>query len=237
MALKNTPAPVFETEDNSETEGIVMEPANMETTPAAEVKTTTLATQGSRAVATASAVMKQNVISGLQDAFRVEYDSLPSIGASQGTFSIKSDDTDIGPEIKIQLLSYQDSYTCGPNDTKADVELVKYSDDGITSRDGVDLRKHLNDLLEQGYTKAKIAHRVILVGELLDTKNPCNNIGELVQIDLPDSGRRAFNSYTLQASYAVAKGRKTPEEATILTLKAVIEKSKAGEKYTKVAIS
>ena len=209
----------------------------METTPAAEVKTTALATKGSRAVATASAVMKQNVISGLQDAFRVEYDSLPSIGASQGTFSIKSDDTDIGPEIKIQLLSYQDSYTCGPNDTKADVELVKYSDDGITSRDGVDLRKHLNDLLEQGYTKAKIAHRVILVGELLETKNPCNNIGELVQIDLPDSGRRAFNSYTLQASYAVAKGRKTPEEATILTLKAVIEKSKAGEKYTKVAIS
>ena len=237
MALKNTPAPVFETEDDTETEGIVMEPTNMETTPAAEVKTTALATQGSRAVATASAVIKQNVISGLQDAFRVEYDSLPSIGASQGTFSIKSDDTDIGPEIKIQLLSYQDSYMCGPNDTKADVELVKYSDDGITSRDGVDLRKHLNDLLEQGYTKAKIAHRVILVGELLETKNPCNNIGELVQIDLPDSGRRAFNSYTLQASYAVAKGRKTQEEATILTLKAVIEKSKGGGKFTKVAIS
>lgn len=199
--------------------------------------TTALATAGQRALTTASAVMKANVISGLQDAFRVEFDSLPAIGASQGTFNFKADDTDIGSEIKIQLLSYQDSYTCGPNDTKADVELVKYSDDGVTSRDGVNLKQHLDDLLAQGYSKAKIAHRVVLVGELLESKVPTEKVGELVMVDLPDSGRRSFQTFTLQVSYAVAKGRKTPEEASILTLKAVPEKTKAGEKYTKVVIS
>ena len=91
-------------------------------------KTTALAAAGTRALTTASSVMKANIISGLQDAFRVEYDSLPAVGASLGTFVRKADETDLGPELKLQLLSYQESWVASPNDTKADVELVKYAD-------------------------------------------------------------------------------------------------------------
>ena len=197
-------------------------------------KTTALAAAGTRALTTASSVMKANIISGLQDAFRVEYDSLPAVGASLGTFVRKADETDLGPELKLQLLSYQESWVASPNDTKADVELVKYADNSKTARDGTDLAAHVEDLKAQGYSKAKINHRVILVGELLEASKDDSMVGDLIMVDLPDSGRRSFNTFTLQASYAVAKGRKSAEEATILTLKAVNDKTKSGEKFTKV---
>lgn len=200
-------------------------------------KTTALAAAGTRALTTASSVMKANIISGLQDAFRVEYDSLPAVGASLGTFVRKADETDLGPELKLQLISYQESWVASPNDTKADVELVKYADNSKTARDGTDLAAHVEDLKAQGYGKAKINHRVILVGELLEASKDDSMVGDLIMVDLPDSGRRSFQTYTLQASYAVAKKRKTEEEATILTLKAVNDKTKSGEKYTKVVIS
>ena len=245
MALKNAntnaTAATFETEEMDETmtqnTAPATEQATSATTALATSATTALATPLTSALATANSVVKMNVISALKDAFRVEFDSLPGIGASQGTFNLKADDTDIGAEISIQLLSYQESWTVGPNDTKADVELVKYSDDGVTSRDGINLLAHLEDLKAQGYSKAKIAHRVILVGELLATAKDCDKVGELVMVDLPDSGRRAFNTYVIQASYAVAKGRKTADEAAILKLKAVPEKTKSGERYMKVVFA
>ena len=246
MALKpNTAtastAAAFESEDGLDDTAQVNNTTATEntTTMNTSTQTTEVAVARTSALANPSAtsIMSANVISGLKDAFRVEFDSLPAIGASQGTFNLKADDTDLGAEVKIQLMSYQSSWVASPNDSKADVELVKYSDDGITSKCGVNLMAHVEDLKAQGYTKAKIAHRVILVGELLESKIPCDNVGELVMIDLPDSGRRAFNTFTLQASYAVAKGRKSVEDASILILKAVPEKTKNGEKFTKVAIS
>lgn len=234
MALNKantTAAAQFEDMDAGDTAEVVQAAATQ----------TAVAVQTPRALAapasTAAAVISQNVLAGMKDAFRVDYDSLPGIGASQGTFTLKADDEDIGNEIKLQLISYQASHVASPNDTKADIDLVKYSDDGITSRDGVNLAAHIEDLKAQGYKNAKIAHRVILVGELVAAAKETDKIGELVMIDLPDSGRRAFNTFTLQASYAVARGRKTPEEASLLTLKAVPEKTRNGDKYTKVAIS
>lgn len=237
MALNkaNTTAATFESEEGlDETMTQDTAPTTAAADAPASTTTTALAAPRTSALATANAVAKMNVISGLKDAFRVEFDSLPAIGASQGTFSLKADDTDIGAEISIQLLSYQESWVASPNDTKADVELVKYSDDGVTSRDGVNLLAHIEDLKAQGYGRAKINHRVILVGELIATAKGCDKVGELVMVDLPDSGRRAFNTYVIQASYAVAKGRKTAEDAAILKLKAVPEKTKSGEKFTKV---
>ena len=247
MALNkaNATAATFEAEDETldqaadtgTTEAVTVEAATGAVATSEAPKTTALAAAGTRALTTASSVMKANIISGLQDAFRVEYDSLPAVGASLGTFVRKADETDLGPELKLQLISYQESWVASPNDTKADVELVKYADNSKTARDGTDLAAHVEDLKAQGYGKAKINHRVILVGELLEASKDDSMVGDLIMVDLPDSGRRSFNTFTLQASYAVAKGRKSAEEATILTLKAVNDKTKSGEKYTKVVIS
>ena len=244
LKSKNSTAD-FETEDETTTtagattagEVNTAEAATPVVEPATPTNTTSaLANVGSRAV-TAATVVKTNIISGLKDAFRVDFDSLPAIGASNGAFQLKADDPDLGKELKLQLISYQESWVASPNDTKADVELVKYSDDGVTSRDGVNLLMHLEDLKAQGYGKAKIGHRNILVGELISASVDADVVGGLVMVDLPDSGRRSFNSYTLQASYAVAKGRKTADEAAVLTLTATPDKTRSGEKYTKIVIS
>ena len=245
MALNKATAATFEAEDETldqaadtgTAEAVTVEATDGAVATSEAPKTTALAAAGTRALTTASSVMKTNVISGLKDAFRVEFDSLPAIGASLGTFVRKADETDLGPELKLQLISYQESWVASPNDTKADVELVKYADNSKTARDGTDLAAHVEDLKAQGYGKAKINHRVILVGELLEAPKDDSMVGDLIMVDLPDSGRRSFNTFTLQASYAVAKGRKSAEEATILTLKAVNDKTKSGEKYTKVVIS
>lgn len=243
MALRPTSAPAaapaFESED--ETTNAASAPApTPAAAPAPTASTSTaVATQGTRAVATATAVMKQNVLSSMKDAFRVEFDSLPRILASQGSFQFKDTDEDLGDQVQIQLMSYQDSWTCGPNDTKADGELVKYADNPTTAQDGTDLKEHLDFLRREGWSKAAIAHRCVIVGEFISStgKVASDRTGELVQMDLPESGRRSFNTYQLQASYAVAKGRKTAEEAALLTVKAVKEKSKTGEIYTKTVFA
>lgn len=214
--------------------------AESASTAAAAPATTAVATQtaNSRALSSASAVVSKNVLSGMKDAFRVEFDSLPAIAANQGSFAFKDTEQELGASIVLQLMSYQDSYVASPNDTKADIELVKYSEDGVTAKDGTNLLAHVADLKEQGYTKAKLSHRCVLVGELISSSvEGVERVGELVQIDMPESGRRGFNTATLQASYAVAKGRKTVEEASILTLKAVKETTKSGEKFTKIVFA
>jgi hypothetical protein len=235
-------APAFEAMDD-DTATTVQSAAATPTAAPAPAATTEVAVQKSSALAVARpnavAVVKQNVLSGMKDAFRVEFDSLPRILASQGSFQFKDTEEDLGDQVQMQLMSYQDSWTCGPNDTKADAELVKYADNPDTANDGTDLKAHLDDLKAQGYSKASIAHRCVIVGELISSngKVASDRTGELVQMDLPESGRRSFNTYQLQASYAVGKGRKTAEEAALLTIKAVKEKSKAGEMYTKTVFA
>ena len=242
MALRNNENTAntnaaFESED--ETAATAAPAGTTATATAAPAATTAVATQTTRAVSTAKAVVTQNVLSDKKDAFYVEFDSMPRLAAEQGSFTLKdSSEADLGAEIKMELMSYQESWVASPNDKKADVELVKYSDDGIDSKDGVNLQQHIADLKEQGYDKAKIAHRCIIVGELLSAGPAgADLVGKLVQVDLPETGRRSFNAYTLQASWAVGKGRKTAAEAAVLTLKAVKEKSRNNEVYTKIVIS
>jgi hypothetical protein len=241
MSLRNnTPTsatPAFEADEDGVIEQAAQDAAVSEPT------TSAVATQTPRAVATATATAKsvvtQNVLSSKLNAFHVEWDSVPRISAEQGSFTTKgTTEEDLGAEVHIELMSYQYRWVASPNDKKADVELVKYSDDGITSNDGTDLKAHLEDLREQGYSKAKIAHRCIIVGELVKTAKGGEDILEqLIQVDLPESGRKSFEAYQLQASWAVAKGRKSVADTANLILKAVKDKTKSGEVYTKIVFS
>ena len=237
MALKNAP-PAAETKFEEQEPAEATAPAAAAAEPAKEAPSTALAAApppASRAVSTAASVISKNVLSGLKDAFHVDFDSLPSIAANQGSFAFTDSEQELGTEIVVQLMSYQDSWVASPNDTKADKELVKYSEDGVTAKDGTNLLAHVTDLKEQGFSKAKLAHRCVLVGELIKAGvEGIDRVGELVQIDMPESGRCGFNTFTLQASYAVAKGRKSVDQAATLTLRAVKEKTKAGEQYTKI---
>jgi len=236
---KNTQAQPFEQmEDESDidaTEGSsTVEKVEQEPTKA--VATVTAKTSALAPTMTAASVMKTNIISGLKNAFQVEWDTLPSVVAELDGFVIKANnDLNLGKEISIQIMSYQDSFVASPNDKKADKELVKYSDDGVTAKDGTDMRQHIEDLKEQGYSRATVSNRMVLVGELLT--EGFDLTGQLVQVNLSDTGRRSFNSYTVQASFAVAKGRKTQEEATRVLLSITKGKTNSGEVYPKVVVS
>lgn len=246
-STETTKATAFEAMDESPAETMTQkatEPTTetvthkaTESVAEAPVNAIAVAAPRTGALTTAKAITMASTLSVMKDALHVDYDSLPCLGATQGSFTVKTDDAELGSEIKLQLLSFQDSYVCSPNDEEADKELVKYSDDGVTAKDGTDMKAHLEDLRQQGFKNAKISHRVVLVGELLSSQEPHELVGQLVQIDLPETGRRAFNTYSLQASYAVAKGKKTAEEAAVLTLKAIKDKSRDGKVFTKVAIS
>ena len=226
MALKN--APMFE-EMNDSVEQAEQDAAVVETTTAVAVVTPT-------GLAKPAPNIMRNVFLDIQNAFPVTFSSPPSVQASQGSFAMR-DGPDMGGEITMELISWQDAWTVGPNDTNADKELVKYADNPVTAGDGTNLDAHLQDLKDQGYTKAKKAHRRILVGELISTKGDQSKAGTLIQINLPDTGRIAFDDYQMQGSFAVKKGRKTADEVLKLKLEAIKAKTPKGEIYTRVGIS
>ena len=186
---------------------------------------------------TAKAVALVNVVSDVKDAFHVDFDSLPRIIAEQGSMVMKEGAIELGTFIKLKMLSFQDSYVCSPNDNKAPKELVKFSEDGKVDREGNCLFAHVRELKEQGWVKAKISHRLVVVGELLATGNGAGPIEDLVQIDLSETGRKSFNTYTLQASYKVAKGKFSAEDSTILRMTAEKARSTSGDVYTKVVVA
>lgn len=244
MALRNTPAADFEAEDTGAAEQVAQDAGVKETaggeTFAGIVATAVVgAIQTTRAVSTARSVVTQNVLSNKKDAFHIEWDSVPRISAEQGAFVVKdSSEEDLGGEIKIELMSYQSRWVATPKDNKADIELVKFSDDGIEASDGTNLKEHVKDLLEQGWPKSKIDHRCVIVGELVSTAKGGESLKQgLIQVDLPESGRKSFEAYQLQASWAVGKGRKSADDVSMLTLKAVKDKTKSGDVYTKIVIS
>lgn len=228
---KTNTAAAFESEDE------VIAATSTVATPAAKAAAAS-ATQVALKAVGAVAVQSQNVISDLKDAFPLEWDSLPRVLATNGSFFFKDDERNaIGDEIVLSLITYQDQWVVSPNDRKADTDLLKFADNETTAKDGTDLKQHLAELKELGWEKAAITKRLIVAGEMLKANKDDSRVGQLVLIDLPPTGVASFKSYTLQASYAVAKGRKTAEDAKTVTLKAVVDTNKAKETFTKIVFS
>ena len=254
MGLKNaTPVDnsAFEDMDGNEgTEGTVEsqaatdEAAAADAAPAAEAapaKTSALAAQSGGRALTSATVMKQNVLSGLKDAFHISFDAVPRVKAEQGDLLLVDPEISLGTHVVLEVVSYQDRWVASPGDNKAPIELVKFSDNEHTADDGTDLNEHVRMLQEQGYGKAKKQQRLVVVGELLAVKSTAEDaqdlIGSLVQIDLPDSGRRSFQGHVLQVSFKVAKGRLDGAEAARMQFTATKERSKQGDAYTKITVS
>lgn len=210
--------------------------AGAETKPsAAEVAARALANHQSKASAVAVAAPKINtkVLAELRNALPVEFNSLAQVQAVQGSFRDKETETKMGETIRLRLLSWQDSWVVGPNDTKAPKDTVKYSDDGVTAKDGTLLQDHLKELKEK-YPKAKISQRVVVVGALLETEKPHKLNGELVQIDLSPQSRAMFLRYQANVAWRLATNALTEEDVLTVELSAVQAKGPDKEDYTKV---
>lgn len=210
--------------------------------PGTEPKTTTTAiaerAPNATAVSTSRAPAIKNVLAESKDLFRIDYDSLPRIAAEQGAFVLKGDKPEeLGKVLDCELVSFQDSWVASPGDNKADIELVKWSDDGKVARDGTDMVAHVAHLKSIGYDKAHISHRQVTVCELQRVDGKEHHMsGDLVQFDLPESGRKSFNTFNLQASWKVKKGLMLEDDAKQLRLTATKLTTKKGESYTKAVV-
>ena len=209
----SAPAPDFENPDEA---GIVAD------APAPAPKTTALAAASSRAVAIPGNI---HVLDSLKNALPVEFNTLAQVQPTQGQFMDKDKDESLGAEICIELLSFQDNYVATPNADEADVALVKFSDDGVTSKDGVNLQAHLEELRAMGYGNAKITKRVVLVGALLARAKGSDLIDELVQIDLAPSSKGLFDRYMANAAWKIKSGKLDPEVAKRIDLSARVAKN------------
>jgi len=167
-----------------------------------------------------------NVLSPLQNAMRVEYNTLESIIASQGNFKSRETNKSLGDEVVFEVLSFQDSFVVSPGDDKAPQDVVRYSDDGLTCSDGTSVQEHLHWLKTNGYPKASIKPRVVLVGAIESTSKASDLVGALVQFDLSPTSRVQWNRYMANSAFMVRAGKVTPDQ--LLRVRAVAESAMNG---------
>lgn len=174
------------------------------------------------AVSTRVAGKPRDVITEeFKDKMPLEWNTLHRIQCNQGQFlDMENGKKGIGVIIEMELMTFQDSWQISPgsNDPEA-TELVRYSDDGITTNQGENCVEYLNGLKEAGWDKAKIGARVVLAGILTKCDNP-ELIGRMIQMDLSTTSKAGFDRHRFQASYDVSRGLRNEDALRFLKLTA-----------------
>lgn len=193
--------------------------AEAATAHAAKKESTAVAPRASN---TAVAVPQRSIVSPfetMKSAFHVDYDTLLQVQGNQGQFMTKADKKSLGDTITMELMSFQDNYVISPGEEGPEAaKLVKYSDDGVTTKDGLDCKEYLKELIEAGYEKSKLSQRSVLVGVLLSSLKQKELEGTLFQIDMPPTSKKAFDRYQIQSAYDTSKGKYTVEAAKIIQM-------------------
>lgn len=171
-----------------------------------------------------------NPLEPLKNAFPVEFDTLRNLQINQGNVIDRETGKLLGDTIGLELLSFQDQWVVGPGgDDKSEEakDLVRYSDDGITSTKGDDMQEHLERLRSLGYKDAKITERMVICGALIDIgekgkKNVPDLQDSLVQINLPPTSKAAFKRYQMDQAFRIGKGLIEPDGAQIVKIECSI---------------
>lgn len=217
--------PAFEQDEDTTQTASTSAPANL---PA-----TTALTNSALAVHAKT----ENPLSELKNALTVEFNSLAALILSNGNLLLREGKKSVGDSIQLELLSYQDSYVVAPQDDKAPVSVVRFSNDGVTCSDGVtSVKEHLQWLHTNGYPKASLKSRVIIVGAVEKCAKAPDLIGTLVQIDLSPASRAQWLRYEANATYKFQKNLATKEGLRHIVVQAEI--STAGSNtYTLASFS
>lgn len=172
-----------------------------------------------------------DVLGPLKDALRVDYNTLAQLQVNQGNWLVKEGKKMLGDTIDFELLSFQDNYVISPGvDGDEALEFVKYSADGITTDDGLDVKEYLTQLRDElGYEKASMKQRTVLVLNLLGSS--ANGVeayyDKLYQVDLAPTSKTKFDAHRAQVSFSVTRGKRDPADCTrIRSSCSVVEKGK-----------
>jgi hypothetical protein len=198
-----TATPAFEGDDDS---------ATTTATTASDVKSdTAVAVKPASALAVATKV-DLRVMDSFKDAMTVDYNTLSQVIATNGNFVDRETKTVMGDTIMFTLLSFQDSYVVSPNSDEAPDELVKYSNDGKVCSDGTDVQEHLTFLKENGFPKASLKQRVVVVAAIEGAAKTDKFNGTLMQFDLSPASRTQWMRYTANVAYGLSVGKFKPEQ-------------------------
>lgn len=134
-----------------------------------------------------------------------EFGALPRITAEQGT--LLCDKEDLGNQIEITIISYNDAYTIAPNDNDAPGDLCRYSYDGVNLNDGsgMTVEEWIAELRPE-YPKAGSTHRYEIIALLNDAIEDHDEIGSVVQLSLSNQSAKQFDRYKLNSAMKLQQG-------------------------------
>lgn len=191
------------------------------------------ATQSPAAVALTQA---RDAFDQFRNALPVEYNTLDQIIASNGNFVERETKTVLGDTVHFDLLSFQDSFVVSPEDDNAPGEIVRYSNDGVVCSDGSDVKEHLDWLHQNGYPKARLKQRVVVVGAVTSAAKTDKFNGQLVQFDLSPASRTLWQRFAISAAYGLTTGRVTAAQVSKVKAEALL-KSRGNDTYTVASFS
>ena len=190
-----------------------------ETTKAAMSEARSLAVSKPTAVAVTRSTKLVNVLEELKDSLKVDYNTLPNLQINQGNWLVREGKKALGDVVDFELLSYQDQWVISPGtDGDEAAEFVRYSSDGVTTSMGENCNDYVTQLHNADYPNAAMKQRCVLVLNLLSVSKKGNEalLDTLYQVDLPPSSKSKFDAYRAQASFHVARGKKTADQAVII---------------------
>ena len=191
------------------------------------------ATKSTAAVALAQA---RDAFDQFRNALPVEYNTLDQIIASNGNFVERETKTVLGDTVHFDLLSFQDAFVVSPEDDDAPGEIVRYSNDGVVCSDGSDVKEHLDWLHQNGYPKARLKQRVVVVGAVTNAAKTDKFNGQLVQFDLSPASRTLWQRFAISAAYGLTTGRVTAAQVSKVKAEALL-KSRGNDTYTVASFS
>ena len=173
-----------------------------------------------------------NPLGDLKNALTVDYNTLEQVIATNGNFMLRENDKVLGDEVLFEVLSHQDSWVVSPEDQKAPIDVVKFSNDGLMCTDGTSVQEHLNFLRTNGYPRAKLKQRAVVVGAILKTSKAADMEGTLVQFDLSPASRIQWERFTANAAFQVKIGKFNADQVTKVKAIADIAKGPDSSTYT-----
>lgn len=219
VMIARKPAAGTETTTPAPQTATVAQPAQTVAQPAQAAQTQAVATVAEPAAGAVSTRVAKKLRDPIKLTFenkmKLEWNTLHRIMVTQGNFVDKENsNTAFGGEIVAQLMSYQASWQISPGtDNPGDAEHVRYSDDGQFTNKGEDCKEYLNALLTQGYPQAKMSERYQMALVIEQAVGGRHMEGKIVQIDLSQTSKNAFDQFRLEVGYAESRGTITPEAA------------------------
>lgn len=169
-------------------------------------------------------------VSNLQNAMPVEWNTHQQLTIDKSAIKDKTTKQSVGEWVDLELLSWQHTWVCSPKDDDADVEVVKYSDDGVTTKDGLDCKAYIEEI-RKDYPYATLEKRAIIMGGVVRCEKAKHLTDTLVQITLAPTAVTEFNRYMQNSAFAISKGKASPDAVKFIRVTASEGQGKGSKTY------